>query len=131
MINIDGVIKGNYRFSSIGVDLNRKWKQPTETYHPEIFYLKEMILRENKERKVIMYIDMHGHSRKKNVFFYGCSTITNDEQPNQAKSFPFLMSKIHEPYNFYDCSFNIEKEKEGTARVTLWKELRIHEVFTL
>jgi len=20
-----------------------------------------------------MYIDMHGHSRKKNVFFYGCS----------------------------------------------------------
>jgi hypothetical protein len=34
MINIDGVIKGNYRFSSVGVDLNRKWKQPNEIYHP-------------------------------------------------------------------------------------------------
>ena len=28
MINIDGVVRGNYRFSAVGVDLNRKWKQP-------------------------------------------------------------------------------------------------------
>ena len=26
MINPDGVIKGNYRFSGYGCDLNRKWK---------------------------------------------------------------------------------------------------------
>jgi murein tripeptide amidase MpaA len=29
MINMDGVSKGNYRFSASGVDLNRKWKQPS------------------------------------------------------------------------------------------------------
>jgi murein tripeptide amidase MpaA len=40
MINMDGVAKGNYRFSAAGVDLNRKWKQPIEQYHPEVFYLK-------------------------------------------------------------------------------------------
>lgn len=45
MINIDGVAKGNYRFSAAGVDLNRKWKQPTEQQNPEIYYLKEMILK--------------------------------------------------------------------------------------
>ncbi len=78
MINLDGVAKGNYRFSAAGVDLNRKWKQPMEQQTPEIYYLKEMILKESKVRKVKMFIDMHGHSRKKNVFFYGCSA-TNTE----------------------------------------------------
>lgn len=29
MINMDGVSGGNYRFSAAGVDLNRKWKQPS------------------------------------------------------------------------------------------------------
>lgn len=78
MINMDGVAKGNYRFSAAGLDLNRKWKQPSEQHHPEVFYLKEMILKESKLRKVRMYIDMHGHSRKKNVFFYGCSKNIED-----------------------------------------------------
>lgn len=34
MINIDGVARGNYRFSAAGVDLNRKWKQPNQQAHP-------------------------------------------------------------------------------------------------
>jgi hypothetical protein len=66
-----------------------------------------MILKENKEKKIIMYIDMHGHSRKKNVFFYGCSRFSNEDHPSKPKSFPYLMSKIYESFNFYDCSFNI------------------------
>lgn len=28
MVNIDGVIHGNYRTSLIGCDLNRRWKNP-------------------------------------------------------------------------------------------------------
>ena len=34
MINVDGVARGNYRFSATGADLNRKWKQPHEQFHP-------------------------------------------------------------------------------------------------
>ncbi len=45
MINIDGVVNGNYRFSASGFDLNRKWKQPSEQYHSEIYYIKQMILK--------------------------------------------------------------------------------------
>jgi hypothetical protein len=41
------------------------------------------------------------------------------------------MSKLHPAYNYFDCSFAVQKEKEGTARVTLWKELKISEIFTL
>jgi murein tripeptide amidase MpaA len=34
MINPDGVILGNYRFSYSGNDLNRKWKNTDEKIHP-------------------------------------------------------------------------------------------------
>jgi cytosolic carboxypeptidase protein 2/3 len=80
-----------------------------------------MILKENKQKRVRMFIDMHGHSRKKNVFFYGCCQENQNLQDNFfPKAFPFLMSKIHEPYNYHDCSFTIQPDKEGTARVALW-----------
>ena len=36
MLNIDGVIHGNYRCSLIGADLNRRWKKPNEILHPTI-----------------------------------------------------------------------------------------------
>jgi hypothetical protein len=69
-----------------------------------------------------MFIDMHGHSRKKNVFFYGCAKNGEGaEAYARAKAFPYLMSKLHPAYNYFDCSFAVQKEKEGTARVTLWK----------
>ena len=91
-----------------------------------------MIKKESAERRIRMFIDLHGHSRKKNAFFYGCSQGTQDaEDCTKAKAFPYLMSKIHNAFNYQDCSFNIQRDKEGTARVTLFKELKIHEIFTL
>ena len=53
-----------------------------------------------------MYIDLHGHGRKKNVFFYGCS---NKRNPTQARAFPYLMSKIDQTFSFKDCTFNVQK----------------------
>jgi murein tripeptide amidase MpaA len=44
MMNPDGVIHGNYRSNISGYDLNRKWENPSKIYHPEIFYLKKLIL---------------------------------------------------------------------------------------
>lgn len=73
MLNPDGVVKGNYRFSAYGCDLNRKWKACRENAQPEICFMKDLLKSLHKEKKVVMYIDIHGHSRKKNVFFYGCS----------------------------------------------------------
>lgn len=41
------------------------------------------------------------------------------------------MSKIHEAYNYHDCNFTVQPDKEGTARIALWKELKISEIYTL
>ena len=40
ILNADGVIHGNYRASMLGVDLNRRWKNPSRFLHPTIYYTK-------------------------------------------------------------------------------------------
>ena len=67
MLNPDGVSAGNYRTSLAGVDLNRQWKKPSRTLHPTIYYAKALIRSEKAQRDVVMYFDLHGHSRKMNV----------------------------------------------------------------
>lgn len=72
-LNPDGVIYGNYRCSLLGCDLNRKWEKPNRLLHPTVFHSKYLIRNMNQERKVILFCDLHGHSRKQNAFFYGCT----------------------------------------------------------
>ena len=64
MLNPDGVINGNYRCSLAGCDLNRRWKTPHQRLHPTIYHTKKLIIDLHKERGVILYCDLHGHSRK-------------------------------------------------------------------
>ena len=64
MLNPDGVAAGNYRWSIIGADLNRRWINPSPIWHPAIFTTKYLIQVFNKEHGVVLYTDFHGHSRK-------------------------------------------------------------------
>ena len=50
MLNIDGVIVGNYRCNLSQVDLNRQWIEPNKKLHPTIYYTKQMIKRMKEER---------------------------------------------------------------------------------
>ena len=74
MLNPDGVIYGNYRASLLGADLNRRWAHPSRVAHPTIYYTKKLIKIMSESHKVAYYVDLHGHSRKRNSFIYGCST---------------------------------------------------------
>jgi hypothetical protein len=91
MLNPDGVINGNYRCSLAGCDLNRRWKYPSEILHPTVYHCKKLILRLAEDRPLALYCDLHGHSRRKNMFIYG-NTLT--ENPESSRIFPFLLSKI-------------------------------------
>jgi murein tripeptide amidase MpaA len=73
MINPDGVIFGNYRTSLSGKDLNRQFRTKKEELIPEVAELKKYIkkLKYECKYKIHYFLDFHGHSLKKNVFFYG------------------------------------------------------------
>ncbi len=129
MMNPDGVICGNYRTSLAGCDLNRRWTNPHEILHPEIFNAKQMILKFSTQRKIAFICDFHGHSGAHNIFMYGNNI---QEQPYLCKVFPFLLSKLNQNFNFSQCAFKMSNDKLGTARINLFKELnQFHNIFTI
>lgn len=133
MLNPDGVIFGNNRCSLAGVDLNRQWKKPSRTLHPNVFCLKNFISTTKGIRNVSMYVDLHGHSRKYNVFMYGCDGDKKKPKP-QVRAFPkfFAAHEYGQKYVSYDdCSFHVKKGRESTARVVVAKELNIPLSYTL
>ena len=74
MLNPDGVINGNHRCSLTAEDLNRRWLVTCPKLHPTIYHTKGMLqFMKLMQRTPLVYCDYHGHSRRKNVFLYGCS----------------------------------------------------------
>lgn len=87
-----------------------------------------MIKEVHEEREVLLFCDLHGHSRRKDIFMYGCSI---QKKPEETRIFPYILGKIC-PYFYFNYSrFGVQKSKESTARVVLFKNLRIPNIFTL
>jgi len=177
MLNPDGVISGRARASHAGVDLNRMYIEPDKKFHPTIWHLKRLLQGFTSDRDVLLYCDFHGHSRKHNVFMYGClegkqldknsSENENDEvsreeqvdetfedvpeskkikikkkkrvkRKNGRKTkkrvkevkeftkdvtlFPQLLQISTSLFSFSDCSFRVQKSKESTGRVNVYRE---------
>eukprot|EP00073_Rattus_norvegicus_P035334 XP_008760238.1 PREDICTED: cytosolic carboxypeptidase 2 isoform X2 [Rattus norvegicus] len=121
MLNPDGVIVGNYRCSLAGRDLNRHYKTVLKDSFPCIWYTKNMIKRLLEEREVLLYCDFHGHSRKNNIFLYGCHS-NNRKHWLHERVFPLMLSKnAPDKFSFDSCNFKVQKCKEGTGRVVMWR----------
>jgi hypothetical protein len=45
--------------------------------------------------------------------------------------FPYILSKLCDYFSFEYCRFSTHKSKEATARVTMWKELKIPTIYTM
>eukprot|EP01138_Halocafeteria_seosinensis_P012213 gb/GECG01012481.1/.p1 GENE.gb/GECG01012481.1/~~gb/GECG01012481.1/.p1 ORF type:complete len:1617 (+),score=188.20 gb/GECG01012481.1/:1-4851(+) len=73
MLNPDGVIVGNYRCNLSGQDLNRQWYKPSALRHPTICAIKDTIRQVHLDRKIVAFVDLHGHSKRFNTFVYGCT----------------------------------------------------------
>lgn len=127
MLNPDGVINGNYRSGLAGVDLNRCWVDPSPKLHPTIYHAKQMLRQFKEETEVVLVCDMHGHSRKKNIFMYGCSSRNSLKE----QVFPKLLETNSDLFSFADCEFGMQKTKEATARIVIYKEFEIINSYTI
>lgn len=92
MLNPDGVIVGNSRTSLAGKDLNRQYRTVIREIYPSIWYTKAMVKKLSEEVGVLMYCDMHAHSRRHNVFVYGCETKKGDKKLSE-QVFPLMLHK--------------------------------------
>ncbi|XP_072820516.1 cytosolic carboxypeptidase 3 isoform X12 [Vicugna pacos] len=132
MLNPDGVIVGNYRCSLAGQDLNRNYTSLLKESYPSVWYTRNMIHRLMEKQEVILYCDLHGHSKKENIFMYGCDSSGRCKALYlQQRIFPLMLSKnCPDKFSFSACKFNIQKSKEGTGRVVMWK-MGIRNSFTM
>ncbi|XP_076010306.1 cytosolic carboxypeptidase 1 isoform X2 [Genypterus blacodes] len=144
MLNPDGVINGNCRCSLSGEDLNRQWQYPNPDLHPTIYHTKSLLqYLAHIQRAPLIFCDYHGHSRKKNVFMYGCSLKETVWQSNinatscdlqedlGYRTLPKLLSQIAPSFSMASCSFVVERSKESTARVVVWREIGVKCSYTM
>ncbi|XP_068595948.1 cytosolic carboxypeptidase 2-like [Brachionichthys hirsutus] len=122
MLNPDGVVVGNYRCSLAGRDLNRNYKTLLRDSFPCVWHTRNMVERLVAETDVVLYCDFHGHNRKNNVFMYGCNSQGNASLKPHERIYPLMMSKnATNKFSFKSCKFRVQKSKEGTGRVTMWR----------
>ena len=114
MVNIDGVIYGNFRCDLAGYDLNRCWGKPSLLIHPHLVSIKQTLAAFSQEGKVEMYLDLHTHSRDIGVFAY-CSVDSD-----KARELPTLISKHTPIFRLPACTFGLSKEKMNTARAAMF-----------
>ncbi|KAF7987263.1 hypothetical protein HCN44_003025 [Aphidius gifuensis] len=122
MLNPDGVIVGNNRCSLSGKDLNRQYRTVMRESYPSVWHTKLMIRRLMEECGIVIYCDLHAHSRKHNIFIYGCESKRAGCYGKLTEQiFPLMLHKNSaDKFSFENCKFHIEKGKEGTSRVVVW-----------
>ncbi|KAJ8343839.1 hypothetical protein SKAU_G00311680 [Synaphobranchus kaupii] len=144
MLNPDGVINGTHRCSLNGEDLNRQWIGPDPALSPTIFHSKGLLYYLQSIRHTpLVFCDYHGHSRKKNVFLYGCSvketlwqagstvnTVALKEDPGH-RTIPKTLDRIAPAFSFNSCSYLVEKSRASTARVVVWREMGVVRSYTM
>ncbi|KAK6730401.1 hypothetical protein RB195_007084 [Necator americanus] len=140
ILNPDGVINGSHRCSLSGVDLNRVWDKPSRMLHPEIYHSKAIIqyMCDILKRPPFVFVDLHGHSRKANVFMFGNNPEESwrDEDKTMHHDYEFMtlpevMEQRSPAFSFNLCQFGITKGKESSARVTVWRQFGVNKAYTM
>ena len=93
--------------------------------------MKEMVRKTLECRDIHLFVDIHGHSRAKNLFMYGCQqsggTVGGKQLhllekkgmlAHKEKVLPVLQARSMDYFSFHDSSFAIQKCKESTGRVS-------------
>uniref|UniRef100_A0A183C1J9 Peptidase_M14 domain-containing protein n=1 Tax=Globodera pallida TaxID=36090 RepID=A0A183C1J9_GLOPA len=120
MLNPDGVINGSQRCSLSGRDLNRV----------------DLI-----RKRPFAFVDLHGHSRKANVFMYGNNPEESWRQSDRDAAagtsvpsyalLPQIFDELSDYFALKDCAFSISKAKEFSARVATWRQFNLERVYTM
>ena len=131
MLNPDGVIIGNTRCNLAGRDLNRQYKNVVKEAFPPVYQTKMMVKKMMEEGSIGMYCDFHAHSRKFNIFMYGCENRRHSDKYLKEQIFPLMLHKnASDKFSFESSKFTIQRSKESTGRVVFWN-MGIMNSFTL
>ena len=73
------------------------------------------------EREVVLYCDLHGHSRKHNVFIYGCDDVADPASRLRSRVFPRMLSKnAPDKFSYKSSRFVVQKSKVSCMCVYMY-----------
>ncbi|KAA3641154.1 MAG: hypothetical protein DWP95_07345 [Proteobacteria bacterium] len=75
-MNPDGAYRGNLRTNAAGANLNREWQEPTMGKSPEVYLVRQKMLKEG----VDMFLDVHGDEAIPYNFVAGCEGNPNYDE---------------------------------------------------
>ncbi|CAD8097392.1 unnamed protein product [Paramecium primaurelia] len=133
MMNVDGVIFGNYRTGCAGRDLNRQFRDSCKKLYPTVYAMKQLIsdLYQVYGDQIVGFIDIHGHSAKKNAFLYGPEFQLWNCNYYKSRLFAKILSLKTQIFRYYSCLFRINKCKVNTARAVFCEKYDFVNCFTL
>lgn len=73
----------------------------------------------NKNTPISMIIDLHGHSKSLNSFFYGNPLRKDSLTTEDPRLFPYICSKKIKQISFAQSTFVVTEDKKNSARVVL------------
>ena len=53
------------------------------------------------------------------------------DRPHETRVFPYILSKLCDFFSFEQSRFSMNRLKDGTARIAMFKELNIPNIFTM
>eukprot|EP00095_Tigriopus_kingsejongensis_P004431 maker-scaffold1899_size25246-snap-gene-0.5 protein:Tk04431 transcript:maker-scaffold1899_size25246-snap-gene-0.5-mRNA-1 annotation:"cytosolic carboxypeptidase 1" len=132
----------SHRCNLIGEDLNRCWDHPHSILHPSIFHAKGILAYccQVLQTDPFLFCDFHGHSRKKGIFLYGCSPQESwlpsdmnklDEHSIDPKALADVLHDNFPGFEQKSCRYSVEKSRESTARIVIWREFKVPRSYTL
>lgn len=130
-LNPDGVIMGNYRTGFAGHDLNRQFASPDCMLHPSVVALKKLLSKVHKDGKLLAFLDLHAHSRKKSVFIYGPYYPLHSAKYYTMRVLPRLICEQTPQFRYAACQFRNQTSRQQTARLVIWKEFRLANSYTV
>lgn len=132
MINVDGVIIGNYRCGISGIDLNRSFASPDPKLQPAVSSIKKLIGQlQASGRSIFGYIDLHAHSTKKCVFIYGPYYPLHAERYVRVRILSKLLSERTQMFRYAACKYRKEPGKMNAARFVISREFNVTNSLTL
>ena len=133
MANPDGVILGNFRTGMAGRDLNREFINADPILYPTVNAIKNLVSDLHKKHgdNLIAFIDMHGHSVKKNVFIYGPEFSIWDPNYLKCRVIPKMMDDATSMFRYYSSIFRVSRHKKSTARGVFCDKYDLINCFTV
>ncbi|SHO56988.1 M14 family metallopeptidase [Vibrio quintilis] len=113
-MNPDGSIRGHLRTNAAGVNLNREWQTPSVEKSPEVYYVREQMLKTG----VDMFLDIHGDEAIPYNFMAGSEGIPSYDQALADKETAFKQALLTITPEFQD-EFGYDKDEPGKANLTV------------